>query len=88
MKDALLDTKIIKKVLRKERLRRFHTRLQRWDILIVLSAILFVQILVIIYFSEWQMWSIFNNSFFNKILVPTSEDRTLYNIAISYSNFR
>lgn len=84
MKDTLLNIKAIKKDMRRENLKKLHTRFQRWDILIILSIILFFQVLVIIYFSEWKIWAILDNDFFRKILIPKSEDRTFYNIAISY----
>lgn len=84
MKNEFLDMKLLKKHMRNDFFRKFHTKFERWDILIILTLILFVQVLVIIHFSEWKLWGILNNDFFKRLLVPEGEDRTLYNIAISY----
>lgn len=81
---GLLDMKIIRKEILKRKVENFHTRYQRWDIMILLSVILFFQILIIIHFSEWELWHLFDNSFGRMILIPKGTDRTFYNIAISY----
>lgn len=82
--EELLDMKIVKRMLREERIKRIRTRYQRWDILIMLSAILLVQILVIIRFCDYPLWGILENALGRFLLVPKGSDRTLYNIAISY----
>lgn len=83
-KDEIFDSRLVKSWIRKENIKRFHTKYQRRDILLVLSIILAIQIFIIIRYSQWSLMPIFNNKLVKNLFLPKGEDRTLYNIAISY----